>query len=160
MILSDVERFIVNDAILDETQAALMRAGDRGFECFVLWSGDVADRRLVVRTAHVPAQEAYKTSSGLLVRVEGDALHALNHWLFEHNQTLAAQVHAHPTSAFHSDTDDAYPIVTTLGGLSIVVPNFAQEGVVIHGTATYRLGPGGWKRVRGRRMRRLLEVTR
>jgi hypothetical protein len=159
MTLLDVERFVVHDQILDETQSALMRAGEQGFECFVLWSGEVTGRRLIIRTAHVPEQEAYKTSSGLLVRVDGDALHALNCWLFEHGQTLAAQIHAHPTSAFHSDTDDAYPIVTALGGLSIVVPHFAREGVVTDGTAAYRLGQRGWKRVGGRRMRRLLEVA-
>ncbi len=159
MTLVDIESFIVNREILAETQTALMRAGEEGFECFVLWSGDVSDRRLHVRTAHVPAQDAYKTKSGLLVRVDGDALHALNCWLFEHSQTLAAQVHAHPTSAFHSDTDDSYPIVTTLGGLSIVVPDFARHGVFTRGTRTYRLGPAGWKRVRSRQMRRLLDVA-
>jgi hypothetical protein len=159
MTLLDVESFVVSDETLDDTQAALMHAGEEGFECFVLWTGDVSERRLLVRTAHVPAQEAYKTESGLLVRVEGDALHALNCWLFEEKQTLAAQVHAHPTSAFHSDTDDSYPIVTTLGGLSIVVPDFGRHGIITRGTRTYRLGRGGWKRVRGRRMRRLLEVA-
>jgi hypothetical protein len=159
MTLTDIERFVVKDEILQETQAALQNAGEQGFECFVLWCGEVADRQLLVQTAHVPAQKAYKTSNGLLVRVEGDALHALNRWLFEHHQTLAAQIHAHPTSAYHSDTDDAYPIMTTLGGLSIVVPNFAEAGVLTNRTAFYRLGPRGWKRVRGRRMRNLLEVA-
>jgi hypothetical protein len=35
------------------------------------------------------------------------------------------QVHTHPGEAFHSPTDDAFPIIHTVGFLSLVIPNFA-----------------------------------
>jgi hypothetical protein len=76
--------------------------------------------------------------------VEGSELHRLNVWLFEHGEELAVQVHSHPTDAYHSDTDDAYPIVAIRGGLSIVVPDFARDGLLGHGVAYYRLGREGW----------------
>jgi hypothetical protein len=82
-----------------------------------------------------------------MVRVEGQALHELNLWLYEHNEVLAAQVHAHPTHAFHSDTDDTFPIVTALGGLSLVVPDFARRGVLTAGSAAFRLSRSGWDAV-------------
>ena len=69
----------------------------------------------------MPRQTAYRLSEGLCVRVEGPELHRLNIWLYEHHELLAVQVHAHPTDAYHSETDDTYPIVTTRGGLSLVV---------------------------------------
>jgi hypothetical protein len=70
-------------------------------------------------------------------------------------------VHAHPTDAFHSPTDDTYPIVTTVGGLSIVVPDFARRGVLTRGTVAYRLSSAGWEKVPRRRLRKLLvEVDR
>lgn len=78
-----------------------------------------------------------------MVRVDGDALHRLNVWLYQHQQMLGVQVHAHPTDAYHSDTDDTFPIVTTLGGLSLVVPNFCRRDL-FRGSAAYRLTPNGW----------------
>ncbi|HEY2053445.1 MAG TPA: hypothetical protein VGH14_05875 [Solirubrobacterales bacterium] len=78
------------------------------------------------------------------MRVDGDALHELNLWLYEHHETLAVQVHAHPTDAFHSETDDAFPIVTALGGFSIVAADFARKGLLCADTAVYRLSREGW----------------
>jgi hypothetical protein len=57
------------------------------------------------------------------------------------------QVHTHPDDAYHSDTDNTYPIATTLGSLSIVVPNFAREGLVCPGMKVYRLASAGWVEV-------------
>lgn len=97
----------------------------------------------MVRSAHVPRQTATRSHAGLSVRVEGDALHDLNVWLYEQKQVLAAQVHAHPTDAYHSDTDDTFPIVTALGGLSLVVPDFCRRDLLTE-SAAYRLTPDGW----------------
>jgi proteasome lid subunit RPN8/RPN11 len=39
--------------------------------------------------------------------------------------SVKAQVHTHPGEAFHSATDDGWPIVSQEGFLSIVIPDFA-----------------------------------
>lgn len=39
---------------------------------------------------------------------------------------VRVQVHTHPGLAFHSATDDAFPIVHSVGFLSLVIPNFAR----------------------------------
>ena len=159
MNLEHIQRFVVPSKVIDETIEPLRNAGEEGFERFVLWSGHQDGARMLIRTIHVPAQTAYKTSSGLMVRVEGEALHKLNSWLYAHGEVLAAQVHAHPTEAFHSGTDDEFPIVTALGGLSVVVPDFAMRGFFVGGLEAYRLTGKGWRRVRPRRVRRLIEVV-
>src|SRR5436305_15154353 len=120
MSLETVERFRVPRHIVQETEKALRLAGQQGFELFMLWSGIVRGDVFDVQTCHRPRQTTYKLASGLCVRVEGDELHRLNRWLFDHGEILGVQVHSHPTNAFHSSTDDAFPIVTVLGGLSIV----------------------------------------
>ena len=51
----------------------------------------------------------------------------LNVLLHERNLTLVAQLHSHPTNAYHSSTDDTYPIVTRAGRISLVVPDFALQ---------------------------------
>ena len=145
MNLSSVEVFKVPKAVLEETQTSLRAAGRDGHELFVLWSGTQQTTSFIVQNIHVPRQVAYRTEGGCGVRVGGDALHALSAWLFEHGQVLAAQVHSHPTDAFHSDTDDTYPIVTALGGLSIVAAYFGRDGLLSPTTAAFRLTAVGWQ---------------
>lgn len=143
-MLTDVERFVVPSQIVQHTEERLLEAGSKGYEMFVLWSGCQRDRVFDIKTPHVPKQTSYRLESGLCVRVEGPELHRLNMWLYEAGEMLAVQVHAHPTDAYHSETDDTYPIVATLGGLSIVVPDFCRRGLFTDGTAIYRLEPRGW----------------
>lgn len=153
-----VVRFLVPRSVADETDAQLRDAGRSGYERFVLWSGVISLNEFHVRTMHVPRQRAYRLTEGLCVRVEGDELHLLNVWLYEHEERLAIQVHAHPTQAYHSETDDTFPIVTTRGGLSLVVPDFARRGVRGIGTALYRLSASGWDEQPADLSRRLLEI--
>lgn len=155
-----MSRFLVAQSILESTASFLREVGRDGYEAFVLWSGVGTPEGFEIRTAHMPAQTAFRTDQGLLVRVEGDALHELNLRLLESKEILAAQVHAHPTDAFHSDTDDTFPIVTTVGGLSIVAADFAAHGVLNSSTAVFRLKRGkGWVQVPRRRIRKLFRVT-
>lgn len=143
MTLEAIEIFAVPRNLVAYTEKHLHAAGRRGLELFVFWTGVVEGDRFVVRHCHVPQQTASRSRRGLSVRVEGDALHALNVWLFDHEEVLGAQVHAHPTEAFHSDTDDTFPIVTTLGGLSLVVPDFCRAGL-LPDSAPFRLTADGW----------------
>ncbi|MGH9511441.1 MAG: hypothetical protein ACRD2U_04825 [Terriglobales bacterium] len=144
MTLAQVEQFQVPARIVEQTEAALRGAGAKGYEAFVLWSGRQNGPLFKVLTAHVPKQNAYRLSSGLCVRVNGDELHRLNVWLYEAGEILAIQIHAHPDEAYHSETDDTYPIVAMLGGLSIVAAEFCRAGLFTSSTAVYRLQADGW----------------
>lgn len=152
-----IEHFIVPKDLADETDHLLREAGQSGLERFVLWSGAATGTAFQVSTLHMPRQTAFKTYEGLSVRIDGPELHRLNVWLYEHQERLAIQVHSHPTRAFHSDTDDAYPMVTTRGGLSLVVPDFAKRGVQGIGTALYRLDENGWCEVAPMNARAILQ---
>lgn len=144
MNFSHLTRVAVPAGIVSETEEHLRRAGRRGLELFVLWSGLPGGAEFQVRTIHVPQQTSYRLESGLLVRVEGNALHQLNTWLYEHREALAVQVHAHPTEAYHSTTDDTYPIVTAQGSISIVAADFCRHGLLAKSTAVYRLKGKEW----------------
>lgn len=124
--LAQVTTFIVGAGVLDETIAFLRDVGKSHCEGFALWTG-VREQATVFRfrSALIPAQHATATHRGLLVTVDGEALFEINKMAHERGEIVAAQVHTHPTSAFHSGTDDHYPLVTLVGGLSIVIPDFA-----------------------------------
>lgn len=157
--LETINRLRVPMQIVRETEAALRAAGGQGNELFVLWSGVANDRLFEVRTLHIPQQTAYQLELGLCVRVEGDELYRLNRWFFDTGERLAVQIHAHPTDAYHSATDDAFPIVTALGGLSIVVSNFGRDGLFDSGTVVYRLSVTGWQELDTTNVERLIQVV-
>lgn len=59
---------------------------------------------------------------------------------------IRVQVHTHPGRAFHSPTDDAWPIVHTPGFLSFVIPDFANGPASFAGAYLAQLrGDGCWE---------------
>lgn len=144
--MEKVTTVIVPERLVGNTDVALQRAGADHCELFVLWTGTVKGPSFQVHNLHVPDQKSYRNEDGLSVVVEGPELHRLNVWLFEHHQLVGVQIHAHPANAYHSDTDNTFPIATTLGAFSIVVPNFARRGLLDAGTEIFRLRAEGWIR--------------
>src|SRR5207244_7264289 len=91
-------------------------------------------------TALIPEQRAVITENGLLVTVDGTALFKINKTIHAQSQILGGQVHTHPTTAYHSSTDDHFPLVTLVGALSVVLPNFARNAPDdVNDWAWYRL---------------------
>jgi hypothetical protein len=111
----------------------------------VLWAGQVEGSVCRVVQALFPRQTTWKTNAGLCVEVDGNELFNVNRALYSARQVLVAQVHTHPTEAFHSQTDDRYCIATTAGALSIVVPSFGRFGLFGPGVKAYRLHAGAWR---------------
>jgi hypothetical protein len=148
-VLADIEEFIVPIDLVEKTLERLRAAGRGGYEAFVLWGGIVDPEdpaRFRMAGSYLPEQSTMSTESGLLVLIDGEALFRVNRAFHERGLILATQVHSHPTSAYHSETDDAFAMVTLIGGLSGVVPDFGEGGVERLGDwAWYRLdGPGQW----------------
>jgi hypothetical protein len=61
---------------------------------------------------------------------------------------VRVQVHTHPGAAFHSKTDDDFPLIHEAGFLSLVIPDFAL-GVVGFDQAylTEIQADGSWRQV-------------
>jgi hypothetical protein len=157
--LGNVTRFEVSEGLVHATEDALREAGSKGYELFVLWSGNPADETFRVEHMYVPTQQSYKLRRGVCVRVDAIELDRLNRWLYASHQILGVQVHTHPEDAYHSETDDTYPIVTLLGGLSIVAPNFCRGQLLGTDTAVFRLARKGWLPQSDWRADNLVEVV-
>ncbi|MEZ0579253.1 hypothetical protein [Nocardioides sp. MH1] len=137
----------IPNTVLDPTLDFLRAAGQGGYEGFVVWGGRLLDdTTLAFTSCYVPKQTAHKTASGLLVTVDGEALFNMNRAFYNQGEVAAGQVHSHPTDAYHSETDDHFPLVTLAGALSLVIPDFATHGrEAIDRWAWYRLvGEGVW----------------
>lgn len=147
--LANVRHFAIARSVLVDSLAYLSKAGADGYEAFVVWGAVLENggARATMRTVIAPSQTAHRTPDGLLVTVEGRALFEINRTLYERGEILAAQMHSHPRDAYHSTTDDHFPLVTLDGALSVVVPNFALNAPGdIDEWAWYRLvRAGDWE---------------
>jgi hypothetical protein len=106
--------------ILDETFAHFRGCGGGKCECQVLWVSPWEAPETITRAVH-PEHEAHDEGFVLDDRWLNDFWFALA----RANLGIRIQVHTHPGEAFHSPTDDAFPIIHTTGFLSVVIPNFA-----------------------------------
>lgn len=147
MSLEAVREFVISPELVDQTLEPLQEAGSHGYEAFVLWGGRLdRNERFEFVSAYFPEQTTSRGKEGLLVMVDGEALFHVNQTFYKRGLILGGQVHSHPTEAYHSETDDAYPLMTLIGGLSGVVPDFGDGGRErISEWAWYRLvGAGEW----------------
>jgi proteasome lid subunit RPN8/RPN11 len=131
-------------AVIDATQGHLRASGRRGLEGMALWAGHIEGDQFLVREAIIPLQQGHRTEHGLAVSVPGEELHRINMYLHRQGLRLVAQIHSHPTEAYHSDTDDRFAIATALGCLSIVIPDFAVRPFSLDDCAAYRLSKRPW----------------
>ncbi|MBA3242579.1 MAG: Mov34/MPN/PAD-1 family protein [Acidobacteria bacterium] len=140
-----------------EAQEHLASVGRQGHEGFALWVGVLEGEIFHVRRTVIPAQRGLRFEQGVCVRVDGDELHRINVYLYQEGLRLMAQIHSHPTEAYHSETDDTYPIATTLGSLSLVVPDFARDPFSLARCAVYRLlPPAEWVELPGKEAEQLI----
>lgn len=155
-------------SVVQRTHSHLFDAGVRGLEGIALWVG-VHDRDVFqVRDVIVPHQQGIRSDHGLAVTVSGTELHRINIHLYKSGLRLIAQIHSHPTHAYHSEMDNEYAIATALGSFSLVVPDFARDPFSIEHCAIYRLTPSTWwqpgerprwAEVRGRRAASIFKVV-
>ena len=155
--LARASRLCVPRDAITATWAALRLYGDKGLEGLVLWLGNVVDAVAVVKVAFVPPQSSIRGEDGVGYFVTSETLFQLNRELHRSGLRLIAQVHSHPNEAYHSSTDDAYAVVTTEGGFSIVVPNFAVDDADPTECAFYRLLGGQWTDLSLRDVDRIVE---
>jgi len=142
--LAHVERLELPQAIIARTRDALRDFGREGCEGLVLWAGVIDGPTAFVKQAIIPEQNTIKNESGVGYFVEAPVLFKLSRHLEKERLRLLAQVHSHPTEAYHSETDDRYAIVTEDGGFSLVVPDFAIRPMSLDECAIYRLRQRTW----------------
>jgi hypothetical protein len=112
----------VREGLLAQTLSVLRRCGAGREECVAFWAGPVGEPGVadtLLHPDHRSGRGGYEVSEEWLA----DAWERLD----EEGLAIRVQVHTHPFEAFHSATDDAYPIVGTPGFYSLVLPRFGEE---------------------------------
>lgn len=134
----------VSQDVLEETWDFLRSRGREGLEGTLLWVGVTRDGSISVTRTLIPEQVATKGPQGVSVDLTPHAHYTLTDGLTPEERILV-RVHSHPHRAYHSAKDNANPVITHEGALSIVVPDFASGPVDLGTCAVYRFRRAtGW----------------
>lgn len=133
-----MSRFSLSAALLGETFRHFRECGCGRRECQVLWTS----------AWHSPGRITGVVHSGH--RAHGGGFHVADAWLnglwvdlAERGHGVRVQVHTHPEHAFHSKTDDDFPIVHMPGFLSLVIPDFGMGPVGFEDAYLCEIGEDG-----------------
>jgi len=110
--------------MIEETFEVFRSCGDNRRECQLYWLSGWDDPLNLVAVAH-----PRHTSSSCALSIESAWISAFWSDLANRGLGVRIQVHTHPNEAFHSPTDDAYPLLGEVGFLSMVIPDFAMGPV-------------------------------
>lgn len=141
MTFENIKKVKIPLKIIQKTLSFLRDNGIEGNESHCLWVGISRKSSFIVNEVIFPKQIKCTFS----FRVSAGELDKINRELYKKKLKLITQVHSHPGKAFHSYTDDKFPLVTTLGGFSIVFPYYGDVSEKdFNECAIYRLTPYGW----------------
>jgi hypothetical protein len=129
--------------LLHATFDYFRRCGCGKTECQVVWTSPWDSIDLLDEAVH-PKHESHLGGFS----VDDKWLHSFWLDLAARKTGVRVQVHTHPGAAFHSPTDDAYPMIHTPGFLSLVIPRFGMGAIGLSGAYLTELGPDGeWHEV-------------
>ena len=115
-----MSRFSLSTTQLAETFHHFRCCGAGRRECQVLWVSPWAHPTIITRVVHTQHH-----AHGAGFAIESDWLNAFWLELAASGLGIRVQIHTHPGRAYHSPTDDAFPIIHTPGFLSLVIPDYA-----------------------------------
>lgn len=117
-------RYRISSELLAQTFAFFRLCGKGRHECQVVWTSPWANPTLISAVVH-PRHRAHRGG------FEIDSMWLTEFWLdlARMERGIRLQAHTHPREAFHSETDDAYPMIPSIGFLSLVIPNLAMGPV-------------------------------
>lgn len=129
--------------MIEETFSIFRSCGDNQRECQLYWASpwsDPLNLTEVVHPTHKSGRYGLSIDDAWITRF-------WNH-LSEQGSGVRIQVHTHPEEAFHSATDDTFPLLFDPGFLSLVIPDFAMGPVGFRNAYLTEIQPdGGWQQV-------------
>ena len=129
--------------MLEESFHIFRACGANRRECQVYWLSSWDNPLKLVEVVHPD-----HSSSAYGLANKTDWLQSFWTDLANRGLGVRVQVHTHPFEAFHSKTDDAYPLLFDVGFLSLVVPNFGTGPIGFQDAYLAEIQPNGrWSEI-------------
>lgn len=135
--------YVLSRNLLEHTFKIFNECGCGQRECQVLWTSSWQSPDIITNIFH-----SKHGSHRYNFEVDSSWLNKLWLDLAEMEHGIRFQVHTHPNEAFHSSTDDEFPIIHSTGFLSLVIPDFATGSATLERAFLTRIHEdGNWREV-------------
>ena len=129
--------------MIEETFAIFRSCGAGERECQLYWASPWSESLSLSEVVHPRHKSSFY---GLSINSEWISSFWLD--LADRGLGVRVQVHTHPGEAFHSETDDAFPLIHEAGFLSLVIPDFAMGAAGFDQAYLTEIQPdGNWRQV-------------
>ena len=154
--------FTFHEDVITVAHGLILRQALRRCEAAVYLAGHADGTNFIVDTLAIPHQEAFSLEEGCGLLIPGSEYTRLGTLVAEVRRDFCGQLHSHPEDAFHSPTDDANPTMRFGGALSVVIPRFGTDGMIVKDMAVFRfdLAKPGWRRWSPREVHLNLRTTK
>ena len=155
----DKKRYLISSKAIRDTERVLRDYASKNppNEGLVYWAGRISNNVINVTAVIAPNTESdsYRVST-----LHKDNFHVVNE-LNELKLVEVAQVHSHPGCRVdHSDGDDRWAAFKCDGLLSLVVPNYCDEGMLpLEKCGTHRYKNGGFVRLSTKYVKKHFRLT-
>jgi hypothetical protein len=143
-----ISRYLIPLEIISTTQSYLKKLGSENLEGIAYWTGIFKGSEAIVRNVIFPADYANNSAGSFAFSsVDLETAFKVGNEIHKRKEYLLLQLHTHPYEAFHSFTDNNYPISHRVGFISIVIPHFARFPMEDRSTwKVYKYkGKGKWR---------------
>jgi hypothetical protein len=130
--------YSISRPLFADTFRQLRECGQGRNECQVLWISPWAAPEVITAVVH-PKHSVH--SFGF--EVESAWVSSFWKQLATESAGIRCQIHTHPGRAYHSRTDDNWPVIHTAGFFSLVIPNLAMGEATFDGSYLAELQQDG-----------------
>ncbi len=144
--------------IIEKTLQLIKKYGKKFTEGFVLWVASENSDFYKVKDVWEPKQQ----NSFISYYIPEEEVHKLNVKIYKKKLILIAQIHSHPSYAYHSQTDDDYAIIHLPNLFSIVIPYFGNidNSEFFEKCAIFQLKKNHWKKISKKKVKKTFKILK
>jgi hypothetical protein len=135
----EISKIILPSSCLNKAYKQMRLAAMQGQEAVALFAGVVENSIFHIIETIIPGQVSPPLKAQWCSLVPEQERQRILAWLQENEFELIAQIHSVPRQACLATPNQAWPLIRIMGGISIVVPDFALAPANPGTWAVYRL---------------------
>ena len=156
----DVSKIILPSSCLNKAYRQMRVAALQHLEALALFAGIKEHNTFHILETIIPGQVKPKPEGAAILGVPAGELHRIRCWLEENEFQLIAQIHSQPRTSPQRLQHAAVPLLQLIGGISIVVPDFAHAPIKPETWEVYRLSAADkWIALEKHEVCHLFEIT-
>jgi hypothetical protein len=156
----EISKIILPSSCINKAYKQMRVAAMQRLEAVALFAGIEENNIFHILETVIPGQLSQRGEVDLAPVVPEQEWQRIRSWLQENEFDLIAQIHSDPRQAYQVLPNETWSLIHVIGGISIVVPDFALGPTNPETWSVYRLAAGNkWIELDKNEICHLFEIT-